>query len=161
MPWRGDFVKAFWINPDYVGLSGYPGQEDAPKGAPPGQATPTPPAAPIPFSEQLRSRVETINTTFKTAERPQAPIQYAVITLRDRIGFEYERVLGLDDFVSVRDAANLLSLPVMTVNRWVRAKKVKSSRRRGFAVIPLREVLRVAEEKVGKLRFGSQIKIMG
>ena len=129
MPWRGDFVQSFWLDPDFVGFAGLP-DENNPLPAPP--------------SPEELSRLDMGLT--------RNPVHRAIITIRDRIGFEYQREIGLDDFVSVRDAASLLEIPVMTVNRWVRAKRVKSAKQHGFAVIPLREVLRIAEEQPGKLK---------
>jgi len=84
-----------------------------------------------------------------------------LIVVRDRIGFQYERQVGLDDFVSVREAAQLLDLPIMTVSRWVKGKVLKSSKKRGFAVIPVREVLRMAKERKRKLRLGSRLVVIG
>lgn len=49
----------------------------------------------------------------------------------------------------------------MTVDRWVRPKKMKSKKKRGFSVIPLREVLRIAYERPGKLNLGSRLMIVG
>src|SRR2546426_4207244 len=73
----------------------------------------------------------------------------------------YEREVGLDDFVSVREAAQLLDLPIMTVGRWVKGKVLKGSKKRGFAVIPVREVLRMAKERKRKLRLGSRLVVIG
>jgi hypothetical protein len=49
----------------------------------------------------------------------------------------------------------------MTVSRWVRKKVLKSSKRRGFAVISVREVLRLAKEKERKLTLGSRLVVIG
>ncbi|MDX2059829.1 MAG: helix-turn-helix domain-containing protein [Gemmatimonadales bacterium] len=93
--------------------------------------------------------------------RPERPIGAATIVVRDRTGFEYRRDVGLDDYVSVREAAQLLQLPVMTVHRWVRTKAIKSSRRNKFTIIRLREVLRAAQERGRPLKLGSRLVIIG
>src|SRR2546421_9749650 len=146
MPWRKDFVASFWIERDWVGLSGYP-DERARKAEAPANAAPR--------------RVKRSYLPRSATPPPERPIAAAVIAVRDRIGFQYERQVGLDDFVSVREAAQLLDLPIMTVSRWVKGKVLKSSKRRGFAVIPVREVLRMAKERKRKLRLGSRLVGIG
>ena len=146
MPWRKDFVECFWLDPDWVGLSGYPDQR-----APAAEALEV--AAP--------RHVKRSYLTHSASTAPQRPIAAAVIAVRDRIGFRYEREVGLDDFVSVREAAQLLDLPIMTVSRWVKGKVLKGSKKRGFAVIPVREVLRMAKERKRKLRLGSRLVVIG
>jgi hypothetical protein len=71
----------------------------------------------------------------------------AVFLIRDRIGFQYERQVGLGDFVSQREAAELLRSAVMTVNRWVRDGNLPSDTHNGFSVIKLEELVRFAAEK--------------
>ncbi|HYL56668.1 MAG TPA: helix-turn-helix domain-containing protein [Gemmatimonadales bacterium] len=146
MPWRTDFVECFWLDPDWVGLSGYPDQK-----APTAEALAS--AAPRHVTRSYHKHSVTA--------APQRPIAAAVIAVRDRIGFRYEREVGLDDFVSVREAAQLLDLPIMTLTRWVKRKVLKSSRKRGFAVIPVREVLRMATERKRKLKLGSRLVVIG
>jgi len=146
MPWRKDFVECFWLDPDWVGLSGYPDRR-AHKAEALANAAPR--------------HVKRSYVTHSATTPPERPIAAAVIAVRDRIGFQYERQVGLGDFVSVREAAQLLDLPIMTVSRWVKGKVVKSSRRRGFAVIPVREVLRMAKERKRKLRLGSRLVVIG
>lgn len=83
------------------------------------------------------------------AEEPESrpdPIQ-AVLFLRDRIGFRYERIVELDDYVSQREAAQLLQAPTMTINRWVRGKRIPSTTRNGFSVVRLRDVLQHAKKE--------------
>jgi excisionase family DNA binding protein len=146
MPWRTDYVKCFWLDPDWVGFSGYPDQ-----GNPAAEA----------LEDAAPRHVKRSYLTHSTTTPPERPIAAAVIAVRDRIGFRYERQVGLDDFVSVREAAQLLNLPVMTVGRWVKRRVLKSSRRRGFAVIPVREVLRMAKERKRKLKLGSRLVLIG
>src|SRR5437879_3482967 len=146
MPWRKDFVECFWLDPDWVGLSGRPDRLK--------------PAAEA-LEDAAPRHVKRSYLTHSAPTAPQRPIAAAVIAVRDRIGFRYEREVGLDDFVSVREAAQLLDLPIMTVSRWVKGKVLKSSNRRGFAVIPVREVLRMAKERKRKLRLGSRLVVIG
>lgn len=71
----------------------------------------------------------------------------AVLIIRDKIGFRYERRARLQDFVSEREAAKLLGLPVMTVHRWVKGGQLHGETKRDYSVIRLSEVLRVANER--------------
>jgi len=146
MPWRNDFVKTFWLDPDWVGLSGYPDQEDVSRGRP--------------VERPVPNRVKRQYPTYTSKTGPERPIGAAVIIMRDRIGFEYERQVGLDEFVSIREAAKLLELPVMTLTRWVKSTKLKSARQRGFVVIRLREVLRIAKDRRAKLKLGSRLIVL-
>src|SRR2546428_1382062 len=121
MPWRKDFVECFWLDPDWVGLSGYPDP-----GKPPAAAIQS--SAPRHVKRSYRTHV---------ARTPQRrPLAAAVVAVRDRIGFRYEREVGLDDFVSVREAAQLLDLPFMTVGRGSEGKGLKGSKKRGSDVNP-------------------------
>lgn len=88
-------------------------------------------------------------------------LREAVVVKRDRIGFRYERVVQLDDWVSQQEAAQLLGLPVMTVNRWVRAKKIPSTKRNGFSVVRLGDVLRVGKERQRPLELRGKLMIYG
>ena len=144
MPWRKDFVECFWLDPDWVGVSGYP--------------DPEPPAASIEGSAPRHVKRSYLTRLARTPARRR--VGAAVVAVRDRIGFRYEREVGLDDFVSVREAAQLLDLPIMTVSRWVKGKVLKSSKKKGFAVIPVREVLRMAKERKRKLRLGSRLVVI-
>lgn len=150
MPWRDDFVKTFWIDPDWVPLSGYPGQEDEP--------VPEPPKA---GQRHIPNRIEKPYPTYRNKAGTREPIGAAVIVIRDRIGFEYEREVGLEDFVSVREAAQLLEMPVMTLTRWVKSKRMKSSKKKGFVVIRLSEVIRMAKERSLNPRLGIRLTIIG
>jgi hypothetical protein len=76
-----------------------------------------------------------------TAPQAGDDVRSAVVTVSDRIGFEYRRVVGMNDFVSQRDAAQLLDLPVMTVTRWTASGRLKSRTRNGFTVIRLADLL--------------------
>ncbi len=147
MPWRHDFVQCFWVDPDWGGFSGYP--EDLPSSrTPPGPTGPP----------HVRSKDVTHTATLDETERP---IGAAVVFVRDRTGFRYERQVGLDDFVTVRDAAQLLRVPVMTLTRWIKKRRIRSRKQNGFSVIRLREVLRVAQDRQRPVKLGSRVKILG
>jgi hypothetical protein len=127
MPWRQDSPGAFWLDP-HPGLSGLP--EDI-------QAT-------LPGG---------IEGSFDALGHAGSP-RFAVITVTDRTGFEYRRVVGLDDFVSQRDAAQLLDLPVMTLTRWTASRRLKSRKQNGFVVVRLGDLLDVVQRENRPLRTG-------
>jgi len=138
MPWRHDFVQCFWVDPDWGGFSGYP--EDLPSSrTPPGPTGPP----------HVRSKDVTHTATLDETERP---IGAAVVFVRQ---------VGLDDFVTVRDAAQLLRVPVMTLTRWIKKRRIRSRKQNGFSVIRLREVLRVAQDRQRPVKLGSRVKILG
>jgi excisionase family DNA binding protein len=146
MPWRHDFVQCFWVDPDWGGLSGYPDN-----------SSPSTSLRPHAGPARVRSRYLTHSASLA---EPSRPIGAAVVVVRDRTGFRYERQVGLDDLVTVRDAAQLLRLPVMTVTRWIKKGRIRSRKQNGFSVIRLREVLRAAQAGRRPLRLGSQLKIL-
>jgi excisionase family DNA binding protein len=149
MPWRDDFVKTFWLDPDWVGLAGYPGQDDE-------SVSESPETRKRPTPNQIEKPYPTYRKKAGTRER----IGAAIIVIRDRIGFEYEREVGLEDFVSVREAAQLLEVPVMTLTRWVKSKRIRSSKRKGFVVIRLSEVIRMAKERNLNPKLGFRLTII-
>lgn len=163
MPWRTDFVECFWLDPDWKGLAGYPGQKTPKKEANKRPELEQPDA--LAAIDAIEANAPThLNLHYLTGQPlspPQRLFRAAVISVRDRIGFRYEREVGLDDFVSVREAAQLLHLPVMTISRWLKKKEMKSTTRHGFTVIRLREVLRVARDRVIGLQAGSRLTIVG
>ena len=125
MPWRADFTQSFWVDPNWVGFRGYP-EDHHNQGSIPVDEGPA----------HVRSRYPTHTAAIDVSR----PIGAAVIVVRDRTGFRYERQVGLDDFVTVRDAAQLLRLPVMTVTRWIKKGGIRSRKQNGFSIIRLREV---------------------
>lgn len=145
MPWRRDYVRCFWLDPDWTGLSGYPTEDEI---------------AAADLEALLPRKVERTYPTYKPTIPPTRPMDGVVIVMRDRIGFEYERYVGLDQFVSIREGAQLLELPVMTVSRWVKKREMKSKKRRGFTVIRLREVLRAAQRRGLRLKLGSRLVVV-
>ena len=147
MPWRHDFVQTFWIDPDWGGFSGYPGDEAPPR-------RPPEPSGPAHVHGQPVTHWAKPDTTDR-------PIGAAVVVVRDRTGFSYERHVGLDDFVTVRDAAQLLGVPAMTVTRWIKKRRIRSRKQNRSSVIRLREVLRVAKDRQHPVKLGSRMKILG
>jgi hypothetical protein len=147
MPWRSDFSKCFWVDPNWVGFSGYP-EDHHEQGS-------------IPVDEGPAHVSSHYPTQTATPTDIGRPIGAAVIVVRDRTGFRYERQVGLDDFVTVRDAGQLLRLPVMTVSRWIKQRRIRSRKQNGFSVIRLREVLRIAQARNGPVTLGSHLKIVG
>ena len=125
MPWRDDPPPACWLDPN-PGLAGNPDVSES--------------------AHDEHARV--------AAREAADHVRFAVITVSDRIGFEYRRVVGLDDFVSQRDAAQLLELPVMTVTRWTASGRLKGRTRNGFTVIRLRDLLDMIRAENRPLRTG-------
>src|SRR5207247_10337165 len=93
---RRDFMEAFWIDPDYQGLAGWPSDAKEQARENVGEAKPPPLGDPV----------------------------EAAIAIRDGIGFRYERLVGLADYVAQRDAAHGLGLPRLTITRRVRRRKL-------------------------------------
>ena len=143
MPWRPDFIQSYWVDPDWTGLAGDPSQ-----------------AQPVRLEDLGPRQVESHDRVHTDDGAPERPLGAAVMVVRDRTGFEYRRDVGLDDCVSVREAAQLLQLPIMTIHRWVKNKTFKSTKRNRFTVIRLREVARVARDKQRPLRLGSRLVIL-
>src|SRR5713101_3960727 len=130
MPWRHDFVQCYLVDPDWDSFSGYPRDESQPRNSMPEPVGPS----------HVHSKHPTHSASLDSTGRS---IGAAVTVVRDRIGFRYERVVGLDDFVSVREAAQLVGLPVMTLSRWIKGRRIRSRKRSGFSVLRLRDVLGV------------------
>ena len=107
---------------------------------------PNPGLAGLPDADGERARA--------TARLAGDNVRFAVITVSDRIGFQYRRVVSFEDFVSQRDAAQLLDLPVMTVTRWTASGRLKSRTRNGFTVIRLRDLLDMIRAENRPLRTG-------
>ena len=147
MPWRHDFVQCFWVDPNWGGFSGYPGDE--PPSRPPRELT---------GPAHVRNKYLTHSASPDQTERP---IGAAVAVVRDRTGFRYERHVGLDDFVTVRDAAQLLGVPPMTVTRWIKKRRMRAGKKNGVSVVRLREVLRAARERQRPVKLGSRLMIVG
>src|SRR2546427_1717081 len=138
-----DCVNCLGSDPVGGASSGYPGNKSQEGVEPAGPA-------------HVRSRYLTHTASPNETNRP---IGAAVALVRDRTGFRYERHVGLDDFVTVRDAAQLLGMPAMTVTRWIKKRRIRSRKQNGFSVIRLREVLRVAQDRPYPVTIGSRLKI--
>lgn len=153
MPWREDYRNAFWV----ARVFGFGSTE-------PLEATDERPPAKLSeiigddkrFPLPLK-KFSTSHSTWRGEVNDQNAVRGAVIVMRDRIGFKYERAIGLDDYVSQKEAALLLQVPVMTVNRWIRSKTLKSKKKNGFSVLKLRDLLKVVKDQKKKVRVGGTL----
>jgi hypothetical protein len=85
-----------------------------------------------------------------------------ILAWRDRQGFRWERVVGLNDYVSQADAAQLLGVPLMRVNRWVRkGGPLKSKKRRGYSIVLVRDIYELAIKLDLEVPRGRPIAIIG
>ncbi len=144
MPRRPDSIEAYWLDPR-GGFSGYP-PASASRETRTSQPKPT-----------LRAAVEDIAGRRAFGGSPV----FAVIQVRDKLGFTFERVVGLDEYVSQREAARILDLPVMTINRAVRSKQVPSRTKKGYSVILLRDVLKEAKRRGRRLKMRGRLMVVG
>ncbi len=144
MPRRPDSIKAFWLD-THGRLSGHPRAGATPEKGVSG-AKPT-----------LRAAVERMAARGVFRESPA----FAVIEVRDKLGFRFERVVGLDEYVSQREAATILNLPVMTINRAVRSKQLPSRTKKGYSIILLRDVLKEAKRRGRRLKIRGRLMIVG
>ena len=80
----------------------------------------------------------------------------ARVFLRTRTGFRYEREVRLKDFVTQEEAAHLLSVSVVAVNKWIRAGKLRNKKLRGTVVMRLRDVLAIARRRGESVPFTSR-----
>ncbi len=147
MPWRHDFVQSCWVDPDWGGFSGY-AEDEAPPTRPPEPGGPA----------HVHSQPV---THWAKPDATERPIGAAVVVVRDRTGFRYERYVGLDDYVTARDAAQLLGVPAMTVTRWIKKGRIRSRKQNRSSVIRLRDVLRVAKGRQRPVKLGTRLKILG
>jgi hypothetical protein len=143
MPRRPDSIEAFWLDPR-GGFSGYP------------RASATRETRASPPRPTLRAALEDMAARGAFAESPA----FAVIQVRDKLGFTFERVVGLDEYVSQREAASILDLPVMTINRAVRAKQLPSRTKKGYSVIVLRDVLKEAKRRGRRLKMRGRLMVV-
>jgi hypothetical protein len=147
MPRRVDSLTAYWFD-ERGALAGYPGQDE-----------PTPDDwTPYKSREEslARSDARTTHREVKDQEGWKAPLldqrdEWATLVFRDRLGFRWERYVGLNDDVSQVEAAKLLGVPLMRVNRWVRSGKLRSKPRRGktgkpYSIIKVRHIVALAKE---------------
>lgn len=137
MPRRPDAHTAYWL--DMRGaLHGYPSKERMPPRAIRQEELAGR------FGPDDDVRVEDLagwKTRLEDGEHSRC-----ILAFRDRQGFRWERNVGLNDFVSQADAAQLLGVPLMRVNRWMRngPLKGKGRKRRGYLVIRVRDLYELA-----------------
>jgi hypothetical protein len=133
---------------DRGGLHGYPDQvsSDAP-----GESE----VAKHPRAELGRgvdprtSRMRIKDLTGWKAPLDPSSVDWATLVFRDRLGFRWERVVGLQDEVSQVEAASLLGVPLMRINRWVRGGTLRSKQLRGrggraYSVVLVRDLYELA-----------------
>lgn len=71
----------------------------------------------------------------------------AVLKMTSRTGMQYTREVRRSGYVTQREAAKLLKVSVMTVNRWVRNGTLRSITRKGVSVIAVRDVVALADNR--------------
>lgn len=85
-----------------------------------------------------------------------------MLAWRDRQGFRWERVIGLNDYVSQADAAQLLGVPLMRVNRWVQpGGPLKSKKRHGYSVIQVQDIYELALKLALEVPRGRPLATIG
>jgi excisionase family DNA binding protein len=152
LPWREDYREAFWIAAVFGFGSTEPPEVDERPPAKLSEIIADAERFPIPIK-----KVKIDHSSWRGPITPENAVRGAVIVMRDRIGFKYERAIGLDDYVSQKEAAQLLRVPVMTVNRWVRRRSLKSKKKGGFSVVRLRDLLKIAKEQKKEVAIGGTI----
>lgn len=158
MPYREEFLDAFWL-PSQFGFAGTEPPDSAELEKPPATLSEI-------FSDEERFSIPLKKIRLEHAKwsdelNERNPVRGAVMVKRDRIGFRYERAVGLDDYVSQFEASKLLQTPVITVNRWVRSGTLPSKKRNGFSVVKLRDVLEVAKLQKKRIRMGGRLLTAG
>ncbi len=155
MPWRHDFIEARWLDPDF-GLAGFPERIEPPDTEKrPGEAEKRRPSEPKGEHSWVGRELiphDAVPPLVEAVQVPNRPSPWKesyenVLFLRDRIGFRYERIVGLDDCVSQREAAQLLRVPTMRINRWVRGEVLPSNKKSGYSVIRLRDLVELAKSE--------------
>lgn len=142
MPYRKDLREVFWWVPG--GLQG--AEEPDYPSSPPTVAEIL--DRPGHESDPPVRKLDITTLVGRAPINPDWPPRGVILAMRDRMGFRYERVVGLDDFISQSDAAELIGVPTMTVNRWItRQRLLKSRKKNGFSVVKVRDVLTVARER--------------
>lgn len=154
MAWRTDFVNAFFVPAQFGFGSTEPSPEEEDL-LPPAKLSdviadrgrfPSPP-----------SKIDVRHPVWAGVIEDERDVRGAVVEMRDRLGFKYERVVALDDYVSQREAAGILQVPVMTINRWIRNHTLKGKKKKGYSVVKLRDLLQVAKAQKRKVRIGGTI----
>jgi excisionase family DNA binding protein len=78
---------------------------------------------------------------------PPPTQRVAVVRVKTRTGMQYTREVKRGGWVTQREAAELLKVSVMTVNRWVRDRTLQSVKREGVSVLPVKAVAALADER--------------
>lgn len=145
-------MLGYWIS-SHPGLSGYPSRLDESLGEDLAQR----------IKEPASIKTEDIYEAERTADGSLPAV--ARLVIRDRLGFRYERIVGNQDFVSRQEAAYLLGASLMSVGRWVRAKKLPSQTRKRngkkYSVVKVADVWRLANELHLRVPEGRTLTIVG
>ncbi len=79
-------------------------------------------------------------------ENPPGPDQ-GIYLVREHRGREVDTYIGPDDSLTQIEAAAVLGMSLMTVNRYVRSGRLKGHRKGGISMIRLREVKRFLKQR--------------
>jgi len=137
MPRRPDAHLAYWLDERGV-LHGYPETHRLP---------PRPVVSGEPESRLGADAVVTLEDATWQDRLDDSSGGRCVLAWRDRQGFRWERRVGLNDYVSLADGAQLLGVPLMRVHRWTRTGgplKTKVKKRKGYAVVRVRDLYELA-----------------
>ena len=161
MPRRPDAHLAYWYDYEAPVFRGYPRDDEVKR-----ERTPTKKKDPSVAKSRrqallareipLDARVEVED--FVGYRRPLNPdVEPRIILVsRDRQGFRWEREVGLSDYVSLGDAAQLLGVPLMRVHRWV-GKRLRTKKLRGYSVVRVSQLYRLALELNLSVPHGRQM----
>ncbi len=152
MPRRPDAHLAYWLDVRGV-LHGYPQERRLP---------PRAVAADDPESRLGPNAVVTREDLTWNDLLEGSSGGWCVLVLRDRQGFRWERRVGPNDFVSQADAAQLLGVPLMRVNRWLRpGGPLKSKKRRGYSVVRVKDLYDLATKLRIRVPRGRVLAMIG
>ncbi len=141
-----DSLFGYWLSRD-KGLSGYPSRiADS-------SSTASPAFAPLDVGEAVAERIarpasiQMRDLIWQLDADASLPAVARLIS-RDALGFRYERIVGLEDYVSRAEAAQVLGLSLMTIGRWIRAKKLPEKKRsrhgKKYSVVKVADLWRLA-----------------
>lgn len=75
------------------------------------------------------------------------PEPEATLYRRDRNGFVWERRVGLKDWVTVSEAANILRVNPVTAWQWAKTGRLPAKKRRKLQVVRFGDVVALAMER--------------
>jgi hypothetical protein len=152
MPRRADSHTAYWLDTRGI-LHGYPQQK------------PLPPRIAEPGASVARLKAHSVVTLEDVTWQDRLDGTCGgrvILSFRDRQGFRWEREIGLNDYVNQADAAQLLGVPLMRVNRWIRkGGTLKSKKRHGFSVVRVKDLYELAIRLELKVPRGHRRALVG